>query len=47
MEFITHDFVGEATGDIAFFIRGECVFIRKVKVRWDVACGLGSKAESR
>jgi len=25
--------------------RGVCVVIGKVEVRWDVICGLGSKAE--
>jgi len=45
VEFVTHDLGGEARGAISFVIIGVCVIIGKVKVRWDVACGLGSKAE--
>jgi len=42
---ITHDLCGKARGAIAFVIGGVCVVIGKVKVRWDVGCGLGSEAE--
>jgi len=47
VEFVTHDLSRKARGAISFVIRGVFVVIGKVKVRWDVACGLGSKAESR
>ena len=45
MEFVTHDFVGETRGTIAFVMRDVCMVIGKVKVRWDVTCGLVSKVE--
>ena len=45
MEFITHDLDGKARGAVALVIRGICVVIGKVKVRWNVGCGLGSEAE--
>jgi len=41
--FITNDFDGEVR--TAFVIRVVRVVIVKVKVRWDVTCDLGSKAE--
>jgi len=45
VEFVAHYFDGETRGAIALVIRGVCVVIGKVEVRWDVACGLGSKAK--
>jgi len=42
VEFVAHYFDGETRGAIAFVIRGVCVVIGKVEVRWDVGCGLGS-----
>ena len=38
-----HDFDGEVR--TAFVMKVVCVIIGKMKVRWDVTCGLGSKAE--
>jgi len=35
----------ETRGAIAFVIRGVRGIIGKAMVRWDVTCGLGSKAE--
>jgi len=47
VEFVAHYFDGETGGAIAFVVRGACVVIGKVEVRWNVAssCGLGSKAK--
>jgi len=45
VEVITHDFDGEVRWALAFVIRSVCVGIGKVKVRLDVICGVGSKAE--
>jgi len=45
VKFVTHDFVVETRGATALVIWDVCVVIGKVKVRWDVTCGLGSKAE--
>jgi len=45
VEFINNDFVVETRGAVAFVIRGVRGVIGKVMVRWDVTCGLGSKAE--
>ena len=45
MEFVTSDLDGKARGTIALVVGGVCVVIGKVKVRWDVGAGLGSKAE--
>ena len=47
MKFVAHYFDGETRGAIALVIRGVCVVIGKVEVRWNVAssCGLGSKAK--
>jgi len=41
---MTNDLDGKARGAIAFVIVGVCVVIDKVKVRWDVRCGLDSEA---
>ena len=45
MKFVAHYFDGETRGAIAFVLRGVCVVIGKVEVRWDVGYGLGSKAK--
>ena len=46
MEFITHDFDGEARGAIAFVIRGVCVVIGKVKVRSNTCPGFQGGVEA-
>ena len=37
--------MGRQEGQKRNVIGGVCVIIGKVKVRWDVGCGLGSEAE--
>jgi len=43
VEFVAHDFVGEAGGAVAFVVGDVCVVIGKENMRWNVASGLGSK----
>jgi len=45
VEFVAHYFDGLTRGAIAFVIKGVCVVIGNLEVRWDVACGLGSKVK--
>jgi len=40
-----HDIVGEARGAIEFVMWNICVFFGKVRVRWDVTCGLSSETK--
>jgi len=45
VEFGNYNFVGETRGAITFVIWDVCVVVGKVKVRWDITCGLSSETE--